>query len=941
MVRATYRVQLTPASGFAAVRDAVPFLHRLGVSHLYLSPVFRSREGSTHGYDVTDHACIDPQLGGRQGFDALAAACRERGMGVVLDIVPNHMAVLAADNAWWFDVLENGPASRFASYFDIDWAPARTTMRNRLLVPVLAAPLGDVIDRGEIRVEFLSAEGTFIVRYADHRLPVEPRGYPLIFRAADPPLEVALTGDAAGQELSSLLDAFAALPPPLNAPPETLQVRDRDRQVNQRRLARLCEREPAAREFIEHTLQRINTPGSDLLAELLNVQPYRLAFWRVSGEEINYRRFFDVNELAALRMEEPAVFSATHALVRELWLEGGIDGVRVDHADGLYDPSAYLRRLRDVLTTESGRRPWIVVEKILEPGEKLPGNWCVDGTTGYEFGALVTGWLVRGEGIGALDRTWQRFTGRSAPFSEIVYESKKQVMRTSLAAEISMLAARLDRLAQLHRNTSDFTLFDLREAIVEVIACFPVYRTYIASGPPSGEDVQYVRRAIGAASSRKHTVHRALEFLEQVLLGGLDEDPVRAEAARAFTRKFQQVTSPVMAKGVEDTAFYRFARVLALNEVGADPDARGLSTELLHRANEARARDWPNSMLSTSTHDTKRGEDARFRLCVLSELTHQWAQCLGRWRRLKRRRRSTDVAGAVQEYLLLQSLLGIWPEGAERDTQELRTRLGEYAIKAAREAKEDTSWLEQDAEAETALLNLVGQMLPDSGPSGFERYFRSVIDGVAYFGMLNTLTAIVLKFTSPGVPDLYQGCELPALVLVDPDNRRPVDYEARAALLAALEQQLDSDARAAIVPQLLGTWQDGRIKLFVTAMLLRLRGSHAAAFGGDYLALAAEGARAEHLCAYARLAGEATVLVVVSRWTATLCGGAVRPPLGSGTWGDTAVVLPRSLPPGTYVDVFTGQQFAVSLPPEGELRLAAATLFTALPCCVLARQENP
>jgi len=935
--RATYRLQLTPESGFAHAREALSYLHALGISHLYLSPVFSSRDGSTHGYDVVDHGQIDEQLGGRAAFDALAAAGRELGMGIVLDIVPNHMAVLGAGNQWWTDVLENGPASRFASYFDIDWEPVRSSMRNRLLVPVLAAPLGEVIDRGEIRVEFQPEAGAFSVRYGGHQLPVEPRAYPLVFRAADPPLQVVLDGEAA-QELSSLLDAFAALPPPLSASDELLQIRNRDRQVNQRRLARLCERKPDVLDLVTRALERINTPGSDLLAGLLEVQPYRLAFWRVSGEEINYRRFFDVNELAALRMEEPQVFAATHSLVRELWLQGAIDGLRVDHADGLYDPQAYLAQLRDLLAAEGGKRPWIVVEKILASGEKLPTGWSADGTTGYEFGALVTAWLVHSDGVAALDRTWQRFTGRDTAFSEIAYESRKFVMSTSLAAEISMLAARLDRLAQMHRNTSDFTLFDLRDAIAEVIACFPVYRTYIAADRLSAEDVQQVRRAVGAAFSRRRTAHRALEFLEQVLLGELSNDPLRASAALDFTRKFQQVTSPVMAKGVEDTAFYRFARLLAFNEVGADPDALGISTELLHRANEARARDWPRTMISTATHDSKRGEDVRFRLCVLSELAPQWTGCVWRWRRLKRRRRGADAPGAVQEYLLLQSLLGIWPAMAGEDPQGLRPRLAEYAVKAAREAKEETSWLEQDDEAEAALQDLVAQMLPAAGMAGFERYFRPVIDGVAYFGMLNSLSAVTLKLTAPGVPDIYQGCELPALVLVDPDNRRAVDFGRHAAALDSLQQRLHAQSPAAVAGELLARWQDGQLKLFITATLLRLRQSHAAACDGQYLALGTSGVRAEHICAYARVAEASAFIVVVSRWSATLSGGALQAPLGEQAWADTAVLLPRTLPAGIYVDVFTGQQVPIGSAEE-ESRLGVASLFTVLPVCVLARQE--
>lgn len=944
MLQASYRIQLHTQFGFGDLQRVLPYLHRLGITHLYLSPIFQSRPGSPHGYDVIDHSRIDPELGDRAGFEALAGRCAQLGMGVVLDIVPNHMAVLGVENALWSDVLENGPASRFARYFDIDWTPVRQSMRNRLLVPILGAPLGEVIERGEIRVAFRPVTGTFHVNYLNHWLPVEPRSYPTILRVGErqPGHEVVLD-EGAAQELSSLLDAFASLPPPVAADAEVLQVRNRDRQVNQRRLARLVAREPSVMALIDAALERINAPAPDpdLLADLLQAQPYRLAFWRVSGEEINYRRFFDVNELAAVRMEEPEVFNATHGLLRELWQAQLIEGVRVDHADGLYDPAEYFRRLRDVLTPEIDQcRPWMLVEKILGAGEKLRIDWSVDGTTGYEFGALVTGWLSHPDGIEELDRVWRRHVGGSLAYDEIVYQSKKQVMQTSLAAEISGLAAQLDRLAQLHRNTTDFTLFDLRAAIVEVIACFPVYRTYIVPGQVSADDVQHVRRAIGAAFSRKRSGHRALKFLERVLLGDLASDPQRAAAAMEFTRKFQQVTSPVMAKGVEDTAFYRFARYLAMNEVGADPDARGVSTELLHRGNDERAREWPLAMVSTSTHDSKRSEDARWRLCVLSEMPHEWGLCLGRWRRLKRRRGPVGAADVVEEYILLQSLLGIWPlNGAEGGEAALRSRLGEYAVKVAREAKQQTSWLDPDEEVEAELRGLVDRMLPEQGAAGFERYFRAMIDPVAFFGMLNSINAVTLKLTSPGVPDIYQGCELPALSLVDPDNRRAVDFESHAEQLAAIDEQIGLGSLESTTSELLRSWQDGRLKLLVTSRLLRLRATHAAAFAGDYLALATQGACSDHLAAFARSAAEGSVITVVSRWPAMLSGGLLQAPLGLDTWRDTAVLLPPKIAAGRYVEVFTGRVHDIAPGSDGTV-LQAGMLFEVLPCCVLARMED-
>jgi (1->4)-alpha-D-glucan 1-alpha-D-glucosylmutase len=941
-LRAIYRIQLGPEHGFHAVRETLPYLHRLGISHLYLSPVFASRPGSTHGYDVTNHSLLNPELGGDEGFRALAAACKAQGMGLVLDIVPNHMAVMTADTAWWMDVLKNGPASQFAEFFDIDWAPARASMRNRLLVPVLGDPLGDVIDQHGIRLGFDRRQGSFCVSYGSLHFPLDPQTYALVFDAISQAIgEASMGSEEARQEYSSVRDAFAALPPARAAAPGILALRDRDQQVGQRRLARLCERNPGLADRIESALRQINQlpdeRSADTLAALLAAQPYRLAFWRVSGEEINYRRFFDVNDLAALRMEDPRVFDATHTLLRELWQSGSIDGLRVDHADGLYDPAQYFHRLRELLNhdTDAGS-PWIVAEKILGPSEQLPADWEVDGTTGYEFAALVTAWLMQDECAAELERTYRRFVGGGPSYADIAYQSRRHVMRSSLAAEVSGLAVRLDRLAQMHRQTSDFTLFDLREAIVEVVASFPVYRTYVRDGTVSSEDSQHIRRAVGAALSRNQSARRALQFLEVVLLGELTPDPRRRDAALQFTLKFQQVTAPVMAKGIEDTAYYRYPCLLAMNEVGGDPLCRGISTEALHRANEMRLRSHPRSVLATSTHDTKRGEDARYRLCVLTEVVDAWAACVGRWRRLKSRRRDASTIGAAQEYLLLQSLLAIWPLDAhDEEAPELRARMADYAVKAAREAKELTSWLEPDASYEEKLQHYVSLLLPEGSGTGFGRYFRAVVDPVAYFGALNSASACVLKFTSPGVSDTYQGNELPALVLVDPDNRRQPDLQAHARVLEELAAAIEATSLERTATTLLDTWRDGRLKLFLTWRLLTLRAANAALFeAGGYLPLQTEGAQAAHLCAYARTTSDCTLIVVVSRWTATLVQDTSVAPLGE-TWTDTRVLLPPEIPAGEYTGLFTGRTLLLGAAPDGPRGVKAKDLFQTLPVAVL------
>lgn len=939
-LRATYRVQLTPAFGFTELRRALPFLDQLGISHLYLSPVFRSRQGSTHGYDVTSHAELNPELGGEAAFQDLVEQCQARDIGIVLDVVPNHMAVMTTDNPWWLDVLENGPASPFADYFDIDWTPARAAMRHRLLVPVLGAPLGEEIDRGAIRLRFNPAAGEFSVCYESMQFPVDPVSYGTVLRLLREGTMSASVGSTVLSELAALEEGFAALPPAIPSTPEVRLARADRARLLKRHLSKVFELLPELAEQVDAVLEEFAPPtgGGDAerLAAFLARQPYRLAFWRVSGEEINYRRFFDVNELAALRMEDDRVFDATHALVRRLWREGAIDGVRVDHADGLYDPAQYFPRLRGLLGDEgASREPWLVVEKILGPAEKLPANWRVDGTTGYEFAALVTSWLMNPEGAAALEKTHTRFVRNRMPYAEIAYHTRRLVMRSVLASEISALAARLDRLAQRHRDTADFTLFDLREAIVETLAHFPVYRTYIRDHEVAPEDIQHIRRAIGAARGRKQAGMRELDFLERVLLGLWRPASDLHVEALEFTLKFQQVAAPVMAKGIEDTAYYRHASLLAMNEVGGDPLCWGIDSAALHRANQARLRESPRSMLASSTHDTKRGEDARHRLAVLTELPEQWAKAVGHWRRLKARGRSLDV-DAEQQYLLLQALLAIWPlDVAHADRAALRERLQEYSIKSAREAKVRTSWLEPDAAYEAELRRFVGLLLPPAEGPGFAQYFQPILERAAYFGVLNALSALVLKLTSPGIPDIYQGNELPSLVLVDPDNRRPVDFGNHQQVLDALIGACESKGTAQVAAELLRDWRSGSLKLFLTWRLLLLRRNQPQLFeAGEYVSLDVEGTHAPHLAAYLRQHEGQSLLVVVSRWASTLSPDALAAPLGSG-WQDTRIHLPPGFPAGEYEDTLTGNRLQVGGVAAGTVLVG--DLLTILPVTVLTR----
>ncbi|HSN72168.1 MAG TPA: malto-oligosyltrehalose synthase [Steroidobacteraceae bacterium] len=953
--RATYRLQLHREFTFRDAAAIVPYLARLGVIHLYLSPILKARAGSQHGYDVVDHGQLNPELGGEAEFDALVEAAHARGLGLILDVVPNHMAIFGDDNAWWLDVLENGPAARYARYFDIDWRPFRASMRDRLLVPVLGEPIGTVLERGELAVTFDAEAGEFSIRYYEHRFPIDPREYPRILSEDPSRLEAMLPADHPDrQDFESLVAAFGRLPPRSDASDESRSERYRDAEVNKRRLVRLCERSGPVCEHIEACLDAFNGDGSGPrdpagLAALLDAQAYRLSYWRVAVDEINYRRFFDINGLAALRMDDAEVFEATHALILG-WIErGAIDGLRIDHPDGLYDPVEYFDRLQRRFRTEPHDVSiplYVVAEKILASHERLQETWAVHGTTGYEFAALATAWLVDGTAEHAFDRAYASFTGNTIRLAAIEHDAKRGVMQTSLAAEVGVLATQLDRIAQLDLRTADFTRNALREAIIEVIANFPVYRTYVSDRGASEDDRRHVEWAINVA--RKHSGAGDLTvfgFLRDVLLGDAAEG--RPESHRRamleFAMKFQQVTSPVMAKSVEDTALYIYNRLAALNEVGGNPDRFGATTTALHQANLERARRWPHSMLLATSHDTKRSGDVRARLAALSEAPREWRKHLGRWSRLNRARRSQvdgrPAPSRNDEYLLYQTLLGIWPSDALDGPvpDDLQGRLEQYAIKAAREAKVDTSWMNPNEAYETALVEFVGRLLDRPAHNAFLRDFRSLARQVAWFGTMNALSQTILKLTAPGVPDVYQGTEFNELSLVDPDNRRPVDYPARQASLATIERTAASEGLGTCARLLLERWQDGTLKQFVIWRCLKRRAEDPDLFAlGDYEPLKTNGSRADHLCAFRRILEGRALTVVVPRWFQALTDGRTRPALGRDVWGDTRIELPSGARTDDAVSLFTGE--IVPVHADGEARwIEAADVFTDFPVAVLAQ----
>lgn len=936
--RATYRLQLNREFTFEHAARIVPYLARLGVSHVYASPILKARPGSLHGYDVTDHAQLNPELGTRESFDRFVDALHAHDMGLIVDIVPNHIGIMGDDNEWWLDLLENGPAGRYSSHFDVDWRPLRPSMHDRVLVPILGDSYGNVLEQGELKLTLDAASGSFAVRYYENLFPIDPREYPRIFEPTRVLLDERFAGDDPDRgDFESLLTAFGHLPARNETSDEAVSVRYRDKEAHKRRLVRLFERSESIRQYIEDTIEHLNgrqgEPESfDALDELLEAQAYRLAYWRVAVDEINYRRFFDVNNLAALRMDRQEVFDSTHALTFELIEQNRIDGLRIDHSDGLYDPKTYFEQLQQRFATGEQRKPlYVITEKILAPHERLPECWAVYGTTGYDFAVLVSSWLVCGEEERRLTTRYRQFTENPHGFEAIAYRCKKLVMNISLAAEVEVLATQLDRIAQLDRHTADFTRAALRDAIVEVIACFPVYRTYISHEGVGEEDRRIVHWAVNVARSRSAGERSVFNFLTGVLLGdaAVGRPASHGRAMREFAMKFQQVTAPVTAKGVEDTAFYRYNRLICLNEVGGDPSRFSVSSSALHQANHERAKSWPHSLLATSTHDTKRSEDVRARIAVISELPELWRLHLARWSKLNRsKRRQVENASAPtreDEYLIYQTLAGVWRD--DEDPAAFIERMQAYVIKAAREAKRATSWLNPHDEYETALCDFVGQLFEHAERNAFRHDFSAFAETIAFFGGVNSLVQTVLKLTVPGVPDIYQGTERLSFTLVDPDNRRPVDYETADAMLAEIER---TELAAADLTNI------DALKLRVTWALLQARKRDPALFEqGSYQPLAVEGERSEHLFAFARVHEERACVVVVPRWSARLKAGALEWPIGEQTWADTVVLAPF---PQVFRDVFTGRELHLAGEVETR-RLRAAELLGALPVAAVAGLE--
>ncbi|HEX6793111.1 MAG TPA: malto-oligosyltrehalose synthase [Casimicrobiaceae bacterium] len=943
--RATYRVQLSRDFTFADVTARVPYFAALGVSHVYCSPYLRARPGSTHGYDIVDHSMLNPELGTRDDFDRMVDALAREGMSHLCDVVPNHMAVMGADNAWWMDVLANGESAQHAAFFDIDFA-RHDALAGKVLVPVLGDVYGSVLERGELTLELDAAGGTFAVRYFEHRFPLDPRSCAEILLRASADARASARPGAAN-ELDSIAYMLKALPPHDDLAPARVAARRRIADELARRIAAIVATNADAATSIERGVASFNgtagAPASfDALHALLEAQAFRLAHWRIASDEINYRRFFDINELAALRMEHAPAFEATHAFVLALAGEGRIGGLRIDHPDGLYDPARYFEAVQQHYREQAKLRGrdsegiYLVIEKIAAPHERVPSTWPVHGTTGYRFASVVNGLFVDAKAKARIDRAWRAFVGDEAQtLAQAAYAGRRAIMEGPLASELRVLTLRALRLARADRRTRDFTFNALREAIMEIVARFPVYRTYVDANGASAQDRRYIDWAVAHARARSRVSDASVfEFLHRALLGAPGTTTAITDALRDFAMRFQQFTAPVTAKGVEDTALYRFNRLVSLNDVGSDPEQFGFSVPAFHAASSDRAASWPHTMLATSTHDNKRSEDVRARIDVISERPAAWRTLLRRWGRMNRGRKTLvdDVPAPSRndEYLLYQTLVGTFPEQSdEAALPQYRERIQAYMLKAVREAKVHTSWLSPSADYENALARFVAALLDDA--QLFVPDLRRECAAFAWFGMLNSLSMTLLKLASPGVPDIYQGNELLDFSLVDPDNRRPVDYAVREAHLASLDaiDTTPPQARGARIRALFDAPLDGRAKLFVVARTLSLRKRLPALFAyGDYRPVAARGVHGEHVVAFARSFERDTIVVAAGRLL-SLLGPAAGALPGADAWGDTALDVAFIGRDAAMTNILSGAPF------EGASTLSLARLFADFPGALL------
>lgn len=940
---ATYRLQLNENFNLKDVLDKVDFFNQLGISDCYLSPIFTTAPGSEHGYNVTDYTKVNPKLGNEESLATLAARLKQLNMGLILDIVPNHMSIADASNKWWYDVLENGPSSEFAHYFDIHWKTSKVVLANKLLLPVLGQQYGKVLEDQEIRIEY--KEGIFCAFYWDKKLPIAHRTWPIILISLLEKMILQLgERSSISMELESIISALSHLPSLTEKNPQKLKEAQREKEVIKRRLKALYNASEEIREGLNLSLIELNGTKSDpksfdRLDELMSHQAYRLCFWRVAAEEINYRRFFDVNDLAAIRVEEPEVFCAVHELLYLFIQQGWITGVRVDHVDGLYEPEQYLKDLQDgcrhalqassnaalkqasedsmYLHDRNALPFYVIVEKILSQKEELL-QWPIQGTTGYEFLNLLNEIFLDANNKQPIYDLYEEFMGISYRMKDLVYTCKKVIMLSNMSSEIYALTFLLDKISEQNRWTQDFTLGNLRHALREVIACFSVYRSYVREGDSEvvGESRKHILLAIAEAKRRNRSTNSSVfDFIQSVLLledpSGLQSTQIKER--RTFVMRFQQLTGTIMAKGVEDTAYYRMFPLLSKNEVGNDWSQFGITLDIFHKENQKRLARWPDTLLATSTHDTKRSEDARARLNTISEIPQEWKTAIFRWKELNAsRKRVVDEVGLPsfnEEYFLYQELVGSWPleEMDEVQLAAYSVRIQEHMLKALREAKVHTSWVNPNEEYENAVNEFIKSILKLDNKE-FLNEFAQFLKPIKRAGIWNSLSQLLIKMTVPGIPDFYQGSEIFSFNLVDPDNRRLIDYQLRACLLKKLHMEEGSNSIQQI-QTMKETLNNGALKLYLMVKVLKFRGSHQDLFArGRYIPLKAGGEKEEHLIAYARCNAETCLVVITSRFFLKL--KEIESPVDH-VWKGSFIELPQEFAEGNYQDLLTGRQVEV------------------------------
>lgn len=959
--RATYRVQLSADFSFSDAAGIVPYLARLGVSHLYASPVLAARAGSTHGYDIVDHNRLNPEFGGEEQFNTLVEALHAHDMGLIVDFVPNHMGVGYSDNAWWLNVLEWGRNSPYASFFDIDWKPSENSLRGKVLIPILGSQYGAALENGELALRFDRESGSFSVHYYEHRFPVSPAHYATLL--ADVRIDPA--GEL--QELRELRQAFQALGPGSRSA-SRMAITIRRAGELRGALARLADSVPAVEDAIETLCRDWNgTTGDprsfDRLHKLLERQAYRLAYWRLAANEINYRRFFDINDLAAVRMESPEVFEITHQLILRLIQEEKLQGLRLDHVDGLLDPRAYLERLQDAAAyrllgvrnsnpatseyrTTLDQPLYVLVEKILAHHEELRRNWQTSGTTGYDHMSLLGEVLTDPDGEEPLTRIYEEFIGEARDFPAMVLHAKYRTMQDTLASELNVLANRLSRLAKSNRRTRDLSRLALRTALMDIVARFPVYRSYADNDGVTDQDRRDIEWAVATARKAARTVDTsAYDFIRSVLTTDLLQQypgEFRRREVVELAMKVQQFTAPVMAKSFEDTAFYRDARFIARNEVGSEPDRFFSSPQAFHYANRNRLQTWPFAMTTTATHDHKRGEDTRARLNVISEIPRRWGEWVHKMAEFTSGINGDSAPTPNDQYLLLQTLAGTWIPGDEGHDypgiEEYSDRIVAYITKAVREAKLETSWTAPNEEYESLLERHVRSILSPRRSPTVLRLLDEFVREIQLAGVVNSISQKLLTLTVPGVPDIYQGTLGWDFSLVDPDNRRPVDFAAHGAMLDGIEPAIEegvSGCRRSVE-----RWRNGEIKHRTAAVALASRRDHADLFvRGDYLPLETSGLHAHRIISFARVLDDSALVIVAPRLVHPLLTGSPRPLPPAEAWDDTAIDLDLSgsfRPTGYGTNLFTGERIALEKQSgEGDPSIPARAALEHFPVAVV------